>query len=61
MNTKFVAPAIGLLLLLGGSSLVLAGGWDNHYRGPEARPFHHDDWGRAERHWDTYRDYRDYR
>ena len=57
MNTKLIAPALGLLLL-GGSALALADGWDRHDRGPSFHSWHDDGRDRADRHWQDYRDYR---
>jgi hypothetical protein len=59
MNTKtLLAPALGALLL-GASTLALAGNWDNRHRGaPEFHAPYHDSWSRADRHWEAYRDHR---
>jgi hypothetical protein len=64
MNTKLIAPALGLLML-GGSTFALADGWDrhghDHDRGPAFHSWHDDARDRADRHWHEYRDYRWYR
>src|SRR5882672_2358995 len=60
MNTKLIAPALGLLML-SGSTLALADGWDHRGHGPTFHSWHDDRWDRADRHWQEYRDYRYYR
>ena len=59
MNMKtLLTPALGALLL-GASTLALAGNWDSHHRGgPEFHAPYHDSWSRADRHWEAYRDHR---
>lgn len=58
MNTKtFLAPALGALLL-SGSTLALAGDWDNRPHGGPAFHAPHQDRSRADRHWDARRDHR---
>jgi hypothetical protein len=60
MNTKLIATALGLLMV-GGSTIALADGWDHRDRGPSYHSWHDDRWDRADRHWHEYRDYRWYR
>ena len=60
MNTKLLAPLVGALLL-GGSTLALAGNRHDDDRGhPQARGWHQDNWSRPERHWHQFQQYRHY-
>ena len=60
MNPKLIAPVLGVLML-GGSTLALADGWNHHDRGPSFHSWHGDVRDRADRHWNEYRDHRWYR
>lgn len=58
MNTKFLAPVVGALLL-GGSTLALADNRHDHGR-PQVRGWHQDNRSRPERHWHEFQRYRYY-
>ena len=59
MDTRLISTLVAGLLM-GASTLALAGDWGRNVHGA---PGHYrdrgDGWSPADRHWDAYRDYRD--
>jgi hypothetical protein len=55
MNTKVLAPALGVLLLAGsGVAMADHGHGREPVRGPERHGWDNDRWDRVERHWHEY-------
>jgi hypothetical protein len=57
MNTKLLASALGVALLVGSGIALADGGHGDgrEFRGSEHQSWHRDGWDRAERHWHEYR------